>query len=116
MESVPEAATWEALEAGAGGPGAVEPAVINRPEVSRELERRYAALAPGGIQGTVEVQVYVDADGWVRHARLLRSSGREAIDRAGQEVALVFRFSPARVGDEPVPVWLTLPIGFAAVR
>lgn len=59
--------------------------------------------------------MFVDPEGWVRHIRLARSSGHETLDAAALEVGARFRFSPARVGGEAVPVWMTLPIGFRTV-
>jgi TonB family protein len=117
LATLPAAETWEAVEGGAERQDAVEPEVINRAEVSRAIVRHYdPALRRQGVGGTAEVQMYVDAEGWVRHVRLRRGSGHAGLDRAALEVALVFRFSPARVSETPVPVWLTVPISFRSVH
>lgn len=46
-----------------------------------------------GEEGTVQVEFRVDADGWVREARLLESSGHVRLDAAALDLVRAFRFA-----------------------
>lgn len=95
-------------------PRDVEPRLRNREELLRALHRRYpAALRQAGIGGTVGLYVYVAETGDVMKAELLRSSGYVPFDSVARNVALDAVFSPARRRDEPIGVWIILPIAFA---
>jgi protein TonB len=41
-----------------------------------------------------------------------RSAGHADLDRAAMEAVRTWRFEPARRGEEPVTVWMTLPVRF----
>lgn len=101
----------------AGGPVftpyTVPPAILNRDEIVSALVREYPPLLrDAGIGGTIRVYFLVGADGTVRDARIDSSSGSRPLDEAALAVASVYRFSPARNGDEAVPVWVSFPITF----
>ena len=90
------------------------PNLINREEVVAALEREYPPmLRDAGVVGTVAVWVFIDESGIATDVRVKDSSGQPALDDAALRVARVFRFSPARNGDQVVPVWVSLPIRFA---
>jgi TonB family protein len=54
------------------------------------------------IQGTVGVQVLIDESGRVISAKAV--SGNPALVHAAQKAALDARFSPTKLGDQPVKV------------
>ncbi len=94
-------------------PFTVAPSITNRMEVIAAMAENYPPLLrEAGIGGAVRVYFFIGADGVVRDVRIDRSSGHEALDQAALRVADVYEFSPARNGDEPVPVWVSFPITF----
>jgi TonB family protein len=94
-------------------PYTVRPDVTNRGEVARALEREYPpSLRDAGIGGRVRVWFLIDARGVVRKLQIDESSGRQALDEAAIRVAGVFRFDSARNREQPVPVWVSIPILF----
>lgn len=98
-------------------PYSVAPEVINTADVTAALERAYpAALRQAGIGGRATVWFYIDETGRVLDRRLDESSGHRALDEAALGVAGVMRFSPALNRDQPVPVWVSIPITFQVGR
>ncbi len=96
-------------------PYTVRPRILNGDEVAQALKDNYPPLLrDAGIGGTAEVWFYIDDQGQVTRVQINRSSGYEALDRAALSLAEVFRFSPALNHDEPVDVWVTVPITFTA--
>ena len=94
-------------------PYTVKPDYINGGEVHAALEREYPPLLrDAGIGGTVIVWFFIDEEGVVRNQQVQTSSGHQALDDAALRVAPVFRFTPALNRDQPVPVWVQLPITF----
>lgn len=94
-------------------PWTVKPAVTNRNEVLRALEREYPALLrDAGIGGTVVVNFFIDEQGVVQNAVVQTSSGHTALDDASLRVAPVFKFTPALNRDKVVPVWVEFPVTF----
>ena len=95
-------------------PMTARPEITNRAEAIAALMREYPpALRDAGTAGTVEVWLYVSETGQTLHSRISKSSGEEQFDQAALRVAAVLRFTPARIRDEPVPVWIQVPITFA---
>lgn len=94
-------------------PYTVAPEVTNRTEVQRALVREYPPLLrDAGIGGTVNVWFFIDETGEVVRTRLVRSSGRPELDAAALHVAGVMHFTPAFKRDDPVAVWVQMPIRF----
>jgi len=94
-------------------PYTVRPDLVNEREVQRALEREYPPiLRDAGIGGTVNVQFFIDDEGVVQRVLVAEPSGHEALDSAALRVARVFRFNPARDEDEPIPVWIAIPLTF----
>lgn len=94
-------------------PFTVRPDLVNETAVMRALEREYPrTLRDAGIGGTVNVRFFIDAEGVVRRILVANPSGHEEFDSAALRVARVFRFSPARDVDEPVPAWIAIPVTF----
>jgi TonB family protein len=96
-------------------PFTVAPEVQNRAEVIRALEREYPpVLRDAGIGGSAVAWMHVDSNGRLVEARLRESSGFPALDEAALRVAETFLFSPALNLDDPVAVWVQIPITFQA--
>jgi protein TonB len=77
------------------------------------MEAEYPPLLrDAGIGGTATVWFFLDETGTVRRVLLDDSSGHQALDDAAMRVAGQIEFTPARNRDEPVPVWIALPITF----
>lgn len=94
-------------------PFTVKPDYVNRSEIMAALNREYPPLLrDAGIGGTAVVWFFIDETGTVRNQAVFRSSGHAALDEAALRVAPVFRFTPALNRDQPVPVWVSLPITF----
>jgi TonB family protein len=94
-------------------PFTVAPSITNREEIIRTMNESYPPLLrEAGIGGTVRVYFFISADGIVEQVRLDQSAGHPALDEAAMNVAGAYRFSPARNGDDPVPVWVSFPITF----
>ncbi len=93
----------------------VRPEIRNRRAVEAALRREFPSiLRNAGIGGLVVVWYYVSETGQVLHARVSEGSGQAELDAAALRIAVVFRFTPAMNRDEPVPVWIQLPITFQA--
>ncbi len=94
-------------------PMTVQPEILNRNEIVAALVREYPPLLrDAGTGGTVEVWFYVSETGQVLHTRVFESSGYPEMDAAALGVGAVFQFSPATNRDQPVVVWIRLPITF----
>jgi TonB family protein len=94
-------------------PMTVRPQLQSAREVQEALRRHYPPLLrDAGIGGTVNVWFFIDEQGTVRGTRLAETSGYDALDQAALRVAAAMRFTPARNRDQPVPVWVSLPITF----
>lgn len=89
------------------------PVLRDRDEVARILQREYpSGLRSAGVEGTVELWLYVEADGRVTDAEIRESSGNAALDEAALRVGRRMRFVPARNRDRPTAVWVRQPITF----
>lgn len=95
-------------------PRDVEPRLLNGAEVGRALERAYPqALQDAGIGGEVIMHFFVNEQGQVENYLVNQSSGRAALDQAAMSIANTFEFAPAQNRDQPVPVWISIPIRFS---
>ena len=87
--------------------------MANRNELMRLMESEYPPLLrDAGIRGTINLWFHIDAEGVVQDIRVGTSSGHEALDEAALRVGAQIEFTPALNRDEPVPVWISLPIAF----
>jgi periplasmic protein TonB len=94
-------------------PYEVEPEVRNSREVQQALTREYPSiLRDAGIGGVVVMWFFIDEEGIVQNVQVNESSGHASLDAAAERVAYEFRFSPALNRDQPVPVWVSIPIRF----
>lgn len=88
------------------------PELMNRQDLSAGLRRFYPeAERRAGHEASVVLDLHISARGDVTAMELVRSGGT-AFDQAAMQVAKLFRFSPARIGDKPVPVRLHQTISF----
>jgi TonB family protein len=102
-----------ALSDGAYELSAVEeaPALINRQDVVRALQRNYP---PGETGGQVDLRIRVLATGAVDpEAIRVERSTNPVFDEPARRVAATMLFTPARVNGQAVNVWITLPVQFA---
>jgi TonB family protein len=98
-------------------PMTVRPELRNVAEVQRVLIRSYPPmLRDAGIGGTAVVWFLIDDNGRVVQTRLSNSSGYTALDDAALAVAEAMLFSPALLRETRVPVWIEVPVVFAAGR
>lgn len=65
-----------------------------------------------GIQGTTLLAVFVGADGRVGDVVVRQSAGHPDLDAAAADAVRRWRFEAARRGDEPVAIWVLLPVEF----
>lgn len=94
-------------------PYTTKPELINRSQVGRALVSNYPVnLRNSGVGGQAIVWVQLDTEGRVVRTQLKQTSGEPQLDKAALKVASIMRFSPARIGDDPVSVWIQLPIAF----
>lgn len=94
-------------------PRTAEPELLNPGEVQRALTREWPpTLRDAGIGGTVFLLVHVGTGGEVLEVRGDGTSGTAMLDAAALRVADVFRFRAAMNRDQPVAVWIRLPVTF----
>jgi len=95
----------------------VAPLLANRKEFVRDVRRHYpASLRRAGVEGTVELHLYVDAEGAVLRTDVTESSGVARLDRAAEELATRLRFHPALGRDRNVGVWVRQRICFVLLE
>ncbi|MBW1722340.1 MAG: energy transducer TonB [Deltaproteobacteria bacterium] len=78
----------------------------NRPPRYPRIARRR------GYQGVVQMEVLVDREGKAKEVRLLHSSGYPVLDKAALNAVRKWRFEPGKRGDEPVEMWVVVPVRF----
>ncbi|MBV9774274.1 MAG: energy transducer TonB [Gemmatimonadetes bacterium] len=69
-------------------------------------------LWDAGVEGETVLRIFVTPQGTVDSARVEKSSGHTAFDQAATEGAKLLRFQPGRRGDQPVGMWVLLPVQF----
>ena len=74
------------------------------PEITEEIRQ-------SGVSGTIRVRVLVDIDGLVKRAVAQNDLGFGTME-AAVAACLQMEFSPAKIGDETVAVWITIPVRF----
>lgn len=92
------------------------PALLNRAEVTRLLQRYYPRnLKEAGIGGRVELWLYVNERGRVEKSEVKTSTGNALLDDAAMRVAAEMRFSPAKNRDKVTAVWVQQWVTFEVV-
>lgn len=106
------------LDPAAPSPGGRSTApVIANPREVRALVNRFVAqhftdIFQGRPGIRVNLQLVVTRDGEVAYARLVRSCGKPAVDAEALRIAPTMRFTPARVGSQPVDTRVDFPLYF----
>jgi len=72
----------------------------------------YPDNAPPGIEGTVELLVFVNENGEVEAVHVARGLPHDLLNRAAVRAARRIRFSPGREKGVPTAMWMRLAIGF----
>jgi TonB family protein len=94
-------------------PFTTAPEVMNRARLQEALREVYPEeLRSAGVGGTTILHIFIDEEGDVRNVLVAEPSGHPALDEAAMEVGSLFEFGPALNRDEPVPVWIQIPITF----
>jgi protein TonB len=97
---------------GSTGSGKV-PSADARPLERYQIKPRYPDSAKRArAQGTTFLKFRVLATGKVGEVFIEKSAGRRDLDEAAADAVKKWLFEPARLGTEPVAVWVTLPVEF----
>jgi len=73
----------------------------------------YPKLAQeAGIEGTVYVQAFINFEGKVTHAKILKGIPRTGLDESSLNAIRNTRFQPALYEGAPVGVWMTIPVTY----
>jgi protein TonB len=84
-----------------------------RPQGGYQVRPSYPASARRlGVQGTTLLKVHVLVDGAVGEVVVQESAGHIDLDQAAADAVRRWRFDPARRGNEPVAMWVLLPVEF----
>jgi protein TonB len=84
-----------------------------RPQGGYQVRPGYPATARRlGIQGTTMLRVHVLVDGRVGDVVVQETAGHSDLDQAAAEAVRRWRFDPARRGNDPVAMWVLLPVEF----
>lgn len=84
-----------------------------RPLGGYQVKPRYPESARrAGVQGTTVLKLQVLQNGRVGEVIIEQSAGHRDLDGAAAEAVKKWRFEPARVGKEPIAVWVLLPVKF----
>ena len=82
---------------------------IQRNLVYPEIARR------AGIEGTVILHVQIDEKGEVRNIKVMKALDLDVLTEAAIDAVQKVRWKPARQRDEPIMVWVSVPINFSLV-
>ena len=84
-----------------------------RPQGGYQVRPGYPATARRlGIQGTTMLRVHVLIDGRVGDVVVQETAGHPDLDQAAADAVRRWRFDPARRGNDPVAMWVLLPVEF----
>lgn len=90
-----------------------EEARIARPLGSYRVKPHYPESARReGAQGVTLLKVRVLENGDVGQILIEQSAGHPDLDRSAAEAVKKWRFKPARAGNQPIAVWVVLPVRF----
>ncbi len=112
-ETMPETAVSDAAKQSPPSPAADATVVMATPRYRDNPLPFYPRIArKRGIQGTVILDVFVEADGRVGDLRIAESSNHRMLDRAAQKTVRQWRFEPGREGERSVAMWVRVPVDF----
>lgn len=93
------------------------PVMLNAAEVQRVLEREYPrTLRNAGVEGRVELWLYLSEEGVVETAEIKTSSGNPLLDEAALRVAPEMSFSPALNREKATAVWVSQWVTFQVTQ
>jgi TonB family protein len=97
-----------------GGAGAGEAlSGLARPLGGYQVKPRYPESARrAGAQGVTLLRIRVMENGRVGEVNIEQSAGFRDLDVAAMDAVKKWRFDPARRGNDPVSVWVLLPVKF----
>jgi TonB family protein len=101
VETIPDILPLENSPKPIGGLKGIEEKVVY-PEIARKA----------GIQGQVQIRVYVDKEGKPTRCEVLRSLGNNGCDEAAKRAIMETKFIPAMLRDKAIPFHLIIPIDF----
>lgn len=82
------------------------------PQIIKSVKPTYPELAKrAGVEGTVVLKLWVDKEGKVRKAVVLRSDAA-LFEQPAIDAAIQFVFTPAMQHSGPVSVWVSIPFRF----
>jgi protein TonB len=89
--------------------------LTSKPTILNQALPEYPEVAKqAGIEGRAVIQITVLEDGSVGDdAKVLQSSGNEALDQSAITAAKAFKFSPGKVDDRAVKTHLAIPFQFS---
>lgn len=86
---------------------------VARPQGGYQVRPGYPASARRlGIQGVALLKVHVLIDGRVGDVVVQETAGHPDLDQAAADAVRRWRFDPARRGEDPVAMWVLLPVEF----
>jgi TonB family protein len=84
-----------------------------RPVLVKEVKPEYPAIGrEAGTEGTVQLMVYVGADGKVKNVVVTQPMEINAFNREAVSAAYKCEFTPATMSGNPIGVWIALPMKF----
>jgi TonB family protein len=90
--------------------------VTEMPKLIKKVTPEYPRLAIAtGIEGTVNVLIYIGKNGRVEKAEILKSSS-PLLNQSALEAARQYVFRPAKIGLRPVKVKMVIPIRYRLTR
>jgi TonB family protein len=102
----------EPQKVGTGG----EEGSVSRPRVLHTAKPVYSGAArAANVEGSVIVESIIDQEGCIQKLSLLQGVHPD-LDQAALDAVQQWVFDPARRGEEPVPVYYVLTVGFKIDR
>jgi TonB family protein len=92
------------------------PVLYTEPIVQGEVEPDYPSEArQEGLEGSVDMYLFVNERGEVEQARINQSSGYQILDDASVAFAKRLKFNPAKKEGKPVAVWVSRIMNYQLV-
>ena len=111
--SLDEFDAWDAPPPPPEGPRVKFIPYDDPPVPLRPIKPKYPEIAQeAGIEGTVVVQVFVDARGRVKETVILKGIPNTGLNEAATQAIRLVRFKPARQRERAVGVWISIPVNF----
>jgi TonB family protein len=90
-----------------------KPILTNTEQVRQTMQREYPArLRDARIGGCTLLRLLVSERGRVDKTTVRKSSGQAQLDRAAARVARIMVFTPGKLHEKPIPVWIDVPVLF----